>query len=101
MKSLIQSLKLVAHQAEVTKLVELLNAPVIYGYVSTTKKTQNPREVFPLPFHVAIAFEDYVRDNRRPQQLGLPFPASLWEAVWGNSERVHERLRLGSGYNNF
>ena len=38
MKSLIQSLKLVAHQAEVTKLVELLNAPVIYGYVSTTKK---------------------------------------------------------------
>ena len=31
MKSLIQSLKLMAHQEEVTKLVELLNAPVIYG----------------------------------------------------------------------
>ena len=34
------------------------------------------------------------------EQLSF-FPASLWQAVWGNLERVHEWLRLGSGYNNF
>ena len=71
MKSLIQSLKFVAHQAEVPKLIELLNAPVINGYVASTKKPQNPREVFPLPFHIAVAFEDYVQDIRRPPSSRL------------------------------
>lgn len=71
MKSLIQSLKFVAHQAEVSKLVELLNAPVVNGYVSSTKKPQNPREVFPLPFHVPIAFEEYIQDTRRPPSSRL------------------------------
>ena len=71
MKSLIQSLKFVAHQAEVPKLIEILNTPVITGYVTSTKKPQNPREVFPLPFHVAIAFEEYVKDDRRPDSSRL------------------------------
>ena len=71
MKSLVQSFKFVAHQAEVTKLIELLNAPVINGYVSSTKKPQNPREVFPLPFHVAIAFEEHIQDIRRPPSSRL------------------------------
>lgn len=71
MKSLIQSLKFVAHQAEIPKLVELLNTPVINGYVSSNKKPQNPREVFPLPFHVAIAFEEYIKDERRPSSSRL------------------------------
>lgn len=39
MKSLLQSLKFVAHQAEVSKLSDVLNAPVVTGYVSSTKKT--------------------------------------------------------------
>ena len=67
MKSLIQSLKFVAHHAEVQKLTEVLNAPVINGYISPTKKPQNPREVYPLPFHVAVSFEYYIMDERRPQ----------------------------------
>ena len=67
MKSLIQSLKFVAHHAEVQKLTEVLNAPVINGYISSTKKPQNPREVYPLPFHVAVSFEYYIMDERRPQ----------------------------------
>lgn len=54
-----------------TKLIELLNTPVIDGYISSTKKPQNPREVFPLPFHVAIAFEEYIQDERRPQSSRL------------------------------
>ena len=71
MKSLIQSLKFVAYQAEVQKLVEVLNAPVINGNMSSTKKLQNPREVYPLPSHVAVSFEYYVMDDRRPQSSRL------------------------------
>lgn len=59
MKSLIQSLKFVARQAGVTKLVDILQTPVVNGYVSTTKKLQNPRDVYPLPFHIAISFKHY------------------------------------------
>ena len=44
MKSLLQSLKFIANQAEVLKLIEILNAPVINGYVASNKKPQNPRE---------------------------------------------------------
>ena len=61
----------VAYQAEVQKLTEVLNAPVINGYISSTKKLQNPREVFPLPFHVAASFESYVTDDRRPPSSRL------------------------------
>ena len=71
MKSLIQSLKFVAHHAEVTKLIELLNAPVINGYITSTKRPQNPREVYPLPFHVAVSFEVFVKDVRRPASSRL------------------------------
>ena len=71
MKSLLQSLKFIAHQAEVSKLSDVLNAPVVTGYVSSTKKPQNPREVYPLPFHVAVSFEYYVMDDRRPQSSRL------------------------------
>lgn len=71
MKSLIQSLKFVAYQAEVQKLIEVLNAPVINGNMSSTKKLQNPREVYPLPSHVAVSFEYYVMDDRRPQSSRL------------------------------
>ena len=46
MKSLIQALKFVASQAEVPKLMDILNTPVINGYVTSTKRPQNPREVF-------------------------------------------------------
>ena len=50
---------------------DVLNAPVVNGYVSSTKKPQNPREVYPLPFHVAVSFEYYVLDDRRPQSSRL------------------------------
>ena len=71
MKSLIQALKFVASQAEVPKLMDILNTPVINGHVTSTKRPQNPREVFPLPFHVAISFEYYVQDDRRPESSRL------------------------------
>lgn len=71
MKSLIQSLKFVAHQAEVQELTEILNAPMINWYIYSTNKPQNPREVYPLPFHVAISFESYVVDGRRPPSSRL------------------------------
>ena len=71
MKTLLQSLKFVAHHAEVPKLLDILNAPVITGYITSTKKPQNPREVFPLPFHVAISFEHFVLDQRRPSSSRL------------------------------
>ena len=71
MKSLIQSLKFIATQAEVTKLIDVLNTPVINGYISTTKKPQNPREVYPLPFHIAVSFEYFVKDDRRPSSSRL------------------------------
>ena len=39
------------------------------------------------------------KGDRKPQYLSHLrssfFPASLWQAVWGNSDRVHERLCLG------
>ena len=46
MKSLIQSRKFVAHQAEVPKLIDILNTPVINGYVTTTKNLKTLERFF-------------------------------------------------------
>ena len=84
MKSLLQSLKFIANQAEVPKLIEILNAPVINAYVASNKKPQNPREVFPLPFHVAVSFEQYVTDDRRPSSSRLIlgcYPFMFWPGL--------------------
>ena len=83
MKSLIQALKFVASQAEVPKLMDILNTPVINGYVTSTKRPQNPREVFPLPFHVAISFEYYVQDDRRPESSRLILGCYLFMFLTG------------------
>lgn len=64
MKSLLQSLKFIASQAEVHTLLEILSSPVIQGYTNSSKKPRNPREVYPLPFHIASQLENYVCDRR-------------------------------------
>lgn len=74
--------EVVAYQAEVQKLTEVLNAPVINGYISSTKKLQNPREVFPLPFHMAASFESYVTDDRRPPSSRLILHCYLLFMFW-------------------
>ena len=50
--------------------------------------------IFRCIFHLAEK-----KGDRKPQYLSHLrssfFSASLWQAVWGNSDRVHERLCLG------
>ena len=96
MKTLIQSLKFVAHHAEAPKLSEILNTPVIQGYVLSTKKPQNPREVFPLPFHLATSFEHYGLDVRRPPLSRLIIGCYLFMFWTGLRFQDLQRIRPSS-----
>jgi len=83
-------------------LIEILETPVINGHISTTKGPQNPREAYPLPFHVTVSFENFVLDDRRPLSwrliLGCDVVMFWTELRFQDLQRTHPtRISLTEG----
>ena len=96
LNSLLKSLRFIATQADVFNLKQILWSPIISGYLSETKKPKNPREVFPLPFHLEVALEYYVLNTATPESNRLIFGCFLFQFWSGLRFQDLQRLLLST-----